>query len=91
MALPAFVIALSPSLSSDQALFRQYETPFVDFSQPSNIVGGHVIASIVGVSMYMLNKDTILASATAVSLANIAMHLNRTQHSPWRQMDAGRY
>lgn len=59
-----------------------YGAPMADFSQPRNIVGGHVISAMVGVTIYMLVKDPILASATAVSLAIVAMHFTRTLHPP---------
>ena len=59
-----------------------YGAPMADFSQPRNIVGGHFISALVGVTIYMLVKDPILASATAVSLAIVAMHFTRTLHPP---------
>ncbi|MCE1273081.1 MAG: HPP family protein [Chlorobiales bacterium] len=59
-----------------------YGAPMADFSQPRNIVGGHVVSAIVGVTIQLLLKDPILASATAVSLAIVAMHFTRTLHPP---------
>jgi CBS domain-containing membrane protein len=59
-----------------------YGAPMADFSQPRNIVGGHFFSAIVGVTIYMLIKDSILASATAVSLAIVTMHFSRTLHPP---------
>jgi CBS domain-containing membrane protein len=59
-----------------------YGAPMADFSQPRNIVGGHFISAIVGVTISMLVKDPLLASAMAVSLAIVAMHFTRTLHPP---------
>lgn len=59
-----------------------YGAPMADFSQPRNIVGGHFFSAIVGVSIYMLVKDLLLASAMAVSLAIVTMHFTRTLHPP---------
>ena len=59
-----------------------YGAPMADFSQPRNIVGGHVISAMVGVTICLLVRDPALASATAVSLAVAAMHFTRTLHPP---------
>ncbi len=59
-----------------------YGAPMADFSQPRNLVGGHVVSALVGVTVFMLFKEPALASATAVSLAVMAMHFTRTLHPP---------
>ncbi len=60
-----------------------YGAPLAEFSQPRNLVGGHVVSAVVGVTVYMLlGGAPILASATAVSLAIVAMHFTRTLHPP---------
>ena len=59
-----------------------YGAPMADFSQPRNIVGGHLVSAIVGVTVFMFIKEPALASATAVSLAIMAMHFSRTLHPP---------
>jgi len=59
-----------------------YGAPMADFSQPRNIVGGHLVSAIVGVTVFMLIKEPALASATAVSLAIMVMHFTRTLHPP---------
>lgn len=52
-------------------------------AQPRNLVGGHVLSGLVGVSCYLLFGNTIwLASAMAVSLAIVAMLATRTLHPP---------
>jgi len=60
-----------------------YGAPMADFSQPRNLIGGHVISALVGVSVFILLGDaSILAGPTAVSLAIVAMHFTRTLHPP---------
>lgn len=60
-----------------------YGAPLVEFSQPRNLIGGHVLSAVVGVTIALLFKENItLASALAVSLAIGVMHLTRTLHPP---------
>jgi CBS domain-containing membrane protein len=59
-----------------------YGTPMADFSQPRNLVGGHTVSAMIGIAVFTLVKEPALASATAVSLAVIAMHFTRTLHPP---------
>ena len=60
-----------------------YGAPLAEFSQPRNLVGGHVVSAIIGVTVFMLLGDApIVASSTAVSLAIAAMHFTRTLHPP---------
>ncbi len=60
-----------------------YGAPMAEFSQPRNLVGGHVISAIVGVTVFtLLGDQTILSGPTAVSLAIVAMHFTRTLHPP---------
>jgi CBS-domain-containing membrane protein len=60
-----------------------YGAPLADFSQPRNLIGGHAISAIVGVTVYLLMGDaSILSGPMAVSVAIVAMHLTRTLHPP---------
>jgi CBS domain-containing membrane protein len=60
-----------------------YGAPQAEFSQPRNLVGGHLISAIIGITLYKLLPDSgALASALAVSLAVVAMHATRTLHPP---------
>ncbi|HEX5486747.1 MAG TPA: HPP family protein, partial [Limnobacter sp.] len=60
-----------------------YGAPTAEFSQPRNLVGGHVFSALVGVAVYMwLGSENMLAGPMAVSLAIVAMHLTRTLHPP---------
>ncbi|OKY25850.1 MULTISPECIES: HPP family protein [Thalassotalea] len=60
-----------------------YGAPLAEFSQPRNLIGGHVISAFVGVSVSLVFSENIMiASALAVSLAIMFMHLTRTLHPP---------
>ena len=53
------------------------------FAQPRNLIGGHVLSGLVGVSCYQLFGGTPwLAAALAVSLAIGAMMVTKTVHPP---------
>jgi len=52
-------------------------------AQPRNLIGGHIIAGIVGVACYKLFGGTLwIAGALAASLAIVAMLLTKTLHPP---------
>ncbi|CAB1077448.1 hypothetical protein D1AOALGA4SA_5236 [Olavius algarvensis Delta 1 endosymbiont] len=52
-------------------------------AQPRNLIGGHVISALVGVTAYKLLAGHIwLASAVAVATAIALMHATKTLHPP---------
>jgi CBS-domain-containing membrane protein len=52
-------------------------------AQPRNLVGGHILSGLVGVTCYQLFGQTIwLAAALAVSLAIVVMLATKTLHPP---------
>jgi CBS-domain-containing membrane protein len=52
-------------------------------AQPRNLIGGHIISALVGVSCVKLFGGTVwLAAAFAVSLAIVAMLATKTLHPP---------
>lgn len=64
-----------------------YGAPTVPFSQPRNLVGGHLISAFVGVACYeLLDKHSLgspwLAVPVAAALALMAMQLTGTVHPP---------
>ena len=60
-----------------------YGIPLSPFSQPRNLLGGHVFSAIIGVSCYYLLHNTPgIAAAMAVGLSIGFMHLTRTLHPP---------
>ncbi len=60
-----------------------YGAPQAEFSQPRNLLGGHIISAFIGVTVYKyLALDIVLLAALAVSLSIVAMHFTRTLHPP---------
>lgn len=60
-----------------------YGAPMAEFSQPRNLVGGHLVSALVGVTLYKLLPEALaLSSALAVSLSIVAMHFTKTLHPP---------
>jgi CBS-domain-containing membrane protein len=54
-----------------------------DLAQPRNLVGGHLVSALTGVTAYkMLHPYLWLAAAVAVATAIAAMHATRTAHPP---------
>jgi CBS-domain-containing membrane protein len=52
-------------------------------AQPRNLMGGHVLSAIVGVTAFrLLGAHPWLAAAAAVSVAIVLMHWTRTLHPP---------
>jgi CBS domain-containing membrane protein len=52
-------------------------------AQPRNLVGGHFISALIGVSVYKLFPDiTWLSASLAVSLSIVAMQVTKTLHPP---------
>jgi CBS-domain-containing membrane protein len=52
-------------------------------AQPRNLLGGHVISALIGVTFYKLMPGHIwLASALAVSMSIAVMHATKTLHPP---------
>lgn len=52
-------------------------------AQPRNLLGGHILSAIVGVTAFHWLGDTPwLAAAVAVSLSIALMHVTRTLHPP---------
>lgn len=52
-------------------------------AQPRNLLGGHVISALIGVSVYKLIPDPIwIAAPLAVSLAIVLMQITKTLHPP---------
>ncbi|MCD0465532.1 HPP family protein [Flavobacterium sp. ENC] len=53
------------------------------FSQPRNLIGGHLISAIIGVTVNKLVPDIVwLAAPLAVSLSIIFMQITKTLHPP---------
>jgi len=52
-------------------------------AQPRNLVGGHLVSAVVGVTSWtLLHQNPALAATFAVATAIAVMHLTRTLHPP---------
>ena len=52
-------------------------------AQPRNLIGGHLISAIIGVTIYKLLPDIIwLTAPFAVALSIVAMQVTKTLHPP---------
>ena len=52
-------------------------------AQPRNLVGGHIVSALIGVTTYYLFTDHMwLASSVSVATAIAAMHATKTLHPP---------
>ena len=57
-------------------------SPDVEAAQPRALVGGHLVATIVGLIVVKVAGPEPWAAAVAVGLSIMAMHLTRTFHPP---------
>ena len=52
-------------------------------AQPRNLIGGHVICAIIGVTIYKIMPDIVwLEAPLAVALSIVAMQVTKTLHPP---------
>jgi CBS domain-containing membrane protein len=52
-------------------------------AQPRNLIGGHLVSALIGVTVYKLMPDIIWVSAPlAVALSIVAMQVTKTLHPP---------
>jgi CBS-domain-containing membrane protein len=57
-------------------------SPEAEPAQPRALIGGHVVATLVGLAMLRLTGPHAWAAAAAVGLAVLAMYLTGTFHPP---------
>lgn len=72
-------LALIPFVTS---IVLVLSLPEAEPAQPRALIGGHLIASLVGYAILFLLGDSPLSLALAVGLSATAMHLTRTMHPP---------
>lgn len=52
-------------------------------AQPRNLIGGHLVSALVGVTIYKVMPDPLwLAASLAVSLSIVLMQITKTLHPP---------
>jgi CBS-domain-containing membrane protein len=57
-------------------------SPEIEAAQPRALIGGHLVATLVGVLVVKVTGPGTAAAALAVGLAMVAMHLTRSFHPP---------
>lgn len=57
-------------------------SPDIEAAQPRALVGGHVVATLVGLVVVKVTGPGTATAALAVGLAMVAMHLTRCFHPP---------
>ena len=70
---------MAPFGASCVLAFGVWESPL---SQPRNIIGGHLISTLVGLCVYHLLGSGTVSMALGVGLATGLMMLTRTTHPP---------
>ena len=68
--------------SSGATAMLLFGAPTLPFSQPRNVIGGHVVAAISGTATHALLGDMAMTPAISVGLAVAAMQLTSTMHPP---------
>ncbi len=75
-----FVMIIGSFGASAVLIYGAINSPL---AQPRNLLGGHVISAIIGVTCYkMFGGHMWLASSLAVATAIAAMHATKTLHPP---------
>lgn len=59
-----------------------FQFPGTPATRPWPIIGGHLIAALVGVTLSMLVDDRSIAASLAVGLSLVLMHFSRCMHPP---------
>ena len=59
-----------------------FAVPHSALAQPWNVMGGHIISAIIGVTCARLIPDLLLAASLSVGCAIVAMHYLRCIHPP---------
>lgn len=60
-----------------------YGIPTSPYAQPRNVIGGHILSAIIGVScVTIFTAYPAVVAALAVALSLVVMHLTRTVHPP---------
>ena len=57
-------------------------SPEIEAAQPRALVGGHLVATLVGLLVVKITGPGAWAAALAVGLSMVAMHLTRSFHPP---------
>lgn len=73
-------VAIVPSMGASAVLL--FAAPHAPFSQPWNVVAGHLLSAVIGVACWRWIPHLALAASVGVGLAIGAMYLARCLHPP---------
>jgi len=73
-------VYIIPSMGASAVLL--FAAPNVPFSQPWNVLSGHLISAVIGVACYQFIPDIHIAAAASVGLAIWAQYYARCIHPP---------
>jgi CBS domain-containing membrane protein len=78
------IVSGSPIIiaSTAASAMLMFAIPHSAFSRPYNLILGHTVSAIVGVSCYKFIPNELLSTSLAVPLALIFMHLLKCMHPP---------
>ena len=77
---PDAALLIVPSLGASAVLL--FAAPKAPFSQPWNVVAGHLLSAVIGVACWRWIPGLAVAASAAVGLAIGAMYLARCIHPP---------
>ena len=77
---PEFAVLIIPSMGASAVLL--FAAPHAVFSQPWNVVAGHIFSGIVGVACWKWIPDYTIAASASVALAIGVMVATRSVHPP---------
>ena len=73
-------IIIVASMGSSAVLL--FAAPLSKLTQPWNVLGGHLISAIIGITCAKYISSEVIAAAAAVGLSISAMHYTRCIHPP---------
>ena len=74
-------VYIIPSMGASAVLL--FAAPHVPFTQPWNVLGGHLISAVIGVTCaQLIPNNMVLAAAAAVGISVSAMYYTRCIHPP---------
>lgn len=68
--------------STGASAMLMFGLPHSPVCQPWNLVGGHLVSALVGVSCYQAIPNELLAASVAIPVAMVLMHKLHCMHPP---------
>ncbi len=73
-------LMIVPSMGASAVLL--FAAPHAPFSQPWNVIAGHMLSAVIGVACWRFIPDISVAASAGVGLAIAAMYFARCIHPP---------